>query len=221
MCCRYWAEETPELVEIIEEMNKSPLAGKPEKAPGIKTHGEIRPTDVAPVIASSRSGDRAVFPMKWGFSGKKLLVNARSETASEKAMFRDAWAYHRCIVPASGYFEWEHTAGKDGKMRTGDKYAIRPEGGRMTWLCGLYRIEDGIPSFVILTREPGEKIRFIHNRMPLIMPDEYVDEWIRPGAKPEELVKAAITEMDFRKVEQARKISANVQLSMDLYMNQY
>ena len=220
MCCRYWAEETPELMKIVEDMNKSPLTGKLEKAPGIKTHGEIRPTDVAPVIASSRSGDRAVFPMKWGFSGKKLLVNARSETASEKAMFRDAWASHRCIVPASGYFEWEHTAGKDGKMRTGDKYAIRPEGGRMTWLCGLYRIEDGIPSFVILTREPGEKIRFIHDRMPLIMPDEYVDEWIRPGAKPEELVKAAITEMDFRKVEQARKISANVQLSMDLYIDE-
>ena len=70
----------------------------------------------------------------------------------------------------------------------------------MTWLCGLYRIEDGLPVFVILTREPGEEIRFIHDRMPLIMPGEFVDEWIRPDAKPERLVDEALTDMVFEKV---------------------
>ncbi len=81
-------------------------------------------------------------------------------------------------------------------MNKGDAQGTDPA---MTWLCGLYRIEGGLPAFVILTREPGEKIRFIHDRMPLIMPGELVNEWIRPGAKPEELLPYALTEMDFEK----------------------
>ena len=148
-----------------------------------------------------------------GFSGRTLLMNARTETAPEKATFRDAWASHRCIVSASWYFEWEHLIGEDGKKRTGDKYLIQPKGSPMTWLCGLYRIEDGLPVFVILTREPGEGIRFIHDRMPLIMPGDCVDEWIRPDGKPEELVERALTEMVYEKVE-AKPESINVQMSM-------
>ena len=213
MCCRYWADESPEIREIVEEMNRSPLVEKWHKTTGITTYGEIRPTNVVPVIVSKRSGEKSVFPMKWGFSGRTLLMNARTETAPEKATFRDAWTSHRCIVPASWYFEWEHLIGKDGKKRTGDKYLIQPKGSPMTWLCGLYRIEDGLPVFVILTREPGEDIRFIHDRMPLIMPGDCVDEWIRPDAKPEELVERALTEMVYEKVE-AKPESTDVQMSM-------
>ena len=194
-------------------MNKSPLVSKWHATTGITTYGEIRPTNVVPVIASKRSGEKAVFPMKWGFSGRTLLMNARTETAPVKATFRDAWASHRCIIPASWYFEWEHIVGNDGKKRTGDKYLIQPKGSSMTWLCGLYRIEDGLPVFVILTREPGEEIRFIHDRMPLIMPGDYVDEWIRPDAKPEKLVQAAMTEMVYEKVVD-KPVEADVQMSM-------
>ena len=200
MCCRYWADESPEIREIVEEMNKSPLVEKWHRTTGITTYGEIRPTNVVPVIASKRTGEKAVLPMKWGFSGRTLLMNARTETAPVKATFRDAWASHRCIVPASWYYEWEHIIGNDGKKRTGDKFLIQPKGSAMTWLCGLYRIEDGLPVFVILTREPGEEIRFIHDRMPLILPGEYVEEWIRPDTKPEEVVEAALTEMVYEKV---------------------
>ena len=200
MCCRYWVEESPELREIVEEMNQSPLLRKWHETAVIKTNGEIRPTDVVPVIAPDRSGDRAVFPMKWGFSGKSILMNARSETAGVKPTFQESWNRRRCIVPASWYFEWEHLHGNDGKTRTGDKYMIRPKDSAMTWLCGLYRIEDGLPDFVVLTREPGEEIRFIHEWMPLILPERYIDDWIRPDSKPEELLDKAITGMIFEKV---------------------
>ena len=201
MCCRYWAEESPELREIVEEMNRSPLVEKWQKTTAVKSYGEIRPTDVVPVIAPNRNGERAVYPMKWGYySGRTLLLNARMETAAEKPTFRDDWARHRCIVPASWYFEWEHIPGKDGRKRTGDKYMIQPKDSAVTWLCGLYRIESGMPVFVVLTREPGEEIRFIHDRMPLIMPDKLVNEWIRPGIRPEELLPYALTEMVFEKV---------------------
>jgi len=201
VCCRYWADESPEIREIVEEMNKSPLVEKWQRTTGITTYGEVRPTNVVPVIASNRAGARAVFPMKWGFTGRTLLMNARTETAPDKTTFKDAWISHRCIVPASWYYEWEHLTGNDGRKRTGDKYLIQPKGSTMTWLCGLYRIENGLPVFVILTREPGEEIRFIHDRMPLIMPGGYVNEWIKPGVKPEELLDAAMTEMVYERVE--------------------
>ena len=200
MCCRYWTDESPELRPIVEEMNRSPLMRKWQDKAKVKSYGEIFPTDVVPVIAPTRSGLRTVYPMKWGYSGKSLLMNARSETAAEKPTFRDDWARHRCIVPASWYFEWEHYPGSDGKKHTGDKYMIHPKDCAVTWLCGLYRIENGLPVFVILTREPGEALRFLHDRMPLIMPEELVTEWIRPDRKPEELLPRALTDMDFEKI---------------------
>ncbi len=199
MCCRYWTEESPELREIVEEMNRSPLVAKWQETTRIKTYGEMRPADVVPVIAPDRSGNRAVFPMKWGFSGKSLLMNARIETAGTKPTFKEAWKRRRCIVPASWYFEWEHLTGNNGKKRTGDKYMIQPKGSSMTWLCGLYRIEEGLPVFVILTREPGEELRFIHDRMPFILPEQYINDWIRPDGNPEELLSRALTDMVFEK----------------------
>ena len=199
MCCRYWTDESPEIREIVEQMNQSALVRRWQEIGEVKTYGEIRPTDVVPVIAPDRSGRRAVFPMKWGFTGKTLLMNARSETAASKPTFQEAWKRHRCIVPASWYFEWEHRLGNDGKKYTGDKYLIQPKGSAVTWLCGLYRIENGLPVFVVLTREPGESIRFIHDRMPLIMPENLVDEWIRPDARPDDLLAMALTDMTFEK----------------------
>lgn len=76
---------------------------------------------------------------------------------------------------------------------------IQSKGSTVTWLCGLYRIEEGLPHFVILTREPGEKIRFIHDRMPLIMPEQMIDSWINPGRKPEELLEYSLTDVIYEK----------------------
>ena len=195
MCCRYYIEETAEMQEIVSTMMRSSLVRKWNELYAVKTYGEMNPTDIVPVIASNRSRQRAVFPMKWGFTGKTLLMNARVETVAVKPTFRDAWKSHRCIVPASYYFEWEHLIGNNGKTKTGDKYAIQPQGSSMTWLCGLYRFENDMPFFVILTREPGEQIRFIHDRMPLIMPEHLVNEWINPDADPDKLVREAVTDV--------------------------
>ena len=59
-------------------------------------------------------------------------------------------------------------------------------------------MEEGIPRFVILTREPGESIRFIHDRMPLILPESAVEQWIRPETHPEDLLPFAQTELLIR-----------------------
>ena len=196
MCARYYLEISFDMRPFIEKMMDSLLAHEWEKMTTIKTSGEVFPTDVVPVIATNRAGGQSVFPMKWGFDGKNLLINARVETVSEKATFKDAWKSHRCIVPASHYFEWEHLVTDDGKKKTGAKYAIKSKDPNL-WLCGLYRFENNMPVFVILTREASENIRFIHDRMPLIMPDDLKDEWIRPEADPKALINSALNPSSF------------------------
>ena len=205
MCTRFYIDiSDKELREIVAAAGNSALAEKFMRAGDPMTpSGEIHPTDVVPVIATARAGKQAVFPMKWGFSMKGLrgggsistLLNARSETAGQKQTFREAWREHRCIIPASYYFEWEHFTSPDGRKKTGQKYAIQPAGSTVTWLGGLYRIEDGFPHFVVLTRPPAADIEFIHDRMPVILPKEYIGEWINPAADPDKIVKYAMENM--------------------------
>ena len=211
MCCRYYMEMSPELRPIIEEANRSALTGRIADRLGrpLITEGEVRPTNIVPVIAPDRSGAGAVFPMVWGFTlprSSSPLVNARVESAGTKLAFRESWERRRCVVPASYYFEWEHLIhAATGKARTGAKYRIRPKGAEITWLAGLYRIEEmsgmQIPVFTVLTREPSEEIRFIHDRMPVILPGEAVGKWIRPDSNPDEIMKEAMTDMVFEKIK--------------------
>ena len=197
MCCRYYIEhDDPEIRDILESVNRSPLVSRFLKAgDAVTAGGEIFPTAVVPVIASGKDGRPRVFPMKWGFTvpGIRPLFNARVETAPVKQSFREAWEQHRCVVPASYYFEWKHVATKSGKSRVTDRYAIQPEGKSATWLCGLYRLEDQLPHFVILTREPSDAVREIHDRMPLILPRQYIDDWVNPLAAPEKILPFAVT----------------------------
>lgn len=204
MCCRYYMELSPELRPYIEAANRSPLKTKMEEKlnRSLLCQGEVRPTDLVPVLASSRATAPAVFPMVWGFAfpGRKAsLFNARVETAPEKPAFREAWARHRCVIPASWYYEWEHRPdAAAGKPVTGDRYRIRPAEGPLM-MAGLYRMEErmgiSVPVFTILTREPGPSLRFLHDRMPLILPPDLARAWIHPDSSPGEIVSAALTEM--------------------------
>ena len=203
MCCRYYVEMSPELRPIIEEANRSPLRDRMTaalSAPFVSS-GEVFPGQIAPVIATSRRGARAAFPMFWGFRTpglRSLVLNARVETAASRSLFRDSWASHRCVIPASWYLEWEHIPLPNGKKKTGPRYAISPREAPRIFMAGLYRLENGYPSFVVLTREPAENIRFIHDRMPLLLPESLVDPWICPDAVPEDLASHALTDVIWR-----------------------
>lgn len=201
MCTRYALDITQsDLKEIIDIAKGSPLTTKfvDTHARPLITDGEVRPTDIVPVIAPNSKGAKSVFPMQWGFmarDNKRTLFNARVETAGEKPTFKEAWQSHRCIIPAAYYYEWEHFKSPDGKIKTGDKYAIQPTGSTVTWLCGLYRIEDGYPVFVVLTKEPTVELGKIHDRMPLMLPKDKIDEWINPSTNPEKLIPYALLDM--------------------------
>lgn len=204
MCTRYYVEMSPELMPYIEAADQAPLRQKMADRLGknFKGTGEIRPTDMAAVIAPSVSGRRTAFPMIWGYhipGMARPIVNARVETAKEKPTFAADWKRHRCIIPASYYFEWEHIKEPDGKIKTGGKYAIRPRGDTVTFLAGLYRLEEKrgfrYPVFTVLTREPDPALAKIHDRMPVILPEEAIDDWIRPDGDPEKIAGAALTDM--------------------------
>ena len=205
MCTRYYMELSPELRPIIEEARRSPLTAKMISSLGrpLKTEGEIRPTDIAPVIAPNGKGVRTVYPMVWGFNlpdkentkRSKPLINARMESANYKQTFRDSWARRRCIIPASYYYEWDHVpyvpysekgiSQPMSSRRVGIRYAIQPEGETVTYLAGLYRMEEdergNFPHFTVLTREPVDgEVKRIHDRMPVILSPDIIDEWINP-----------------------------------------
>ena len=210
MCTRYYMEMNPELRPIVEKAQGISLTHKMIDKLGkpLKTEGEIRPTDMVPVIAPDRSGNRAVFPMVWGYTMPGLdrpVVNCRLETAPQKDVWKDGWESHRCIIPASWYFEWEHIPTADGKMKAGQKYMIQPAGEQMTYLAGIYRFEEyrdlKYPVFAVLTKEPTEALSKIHNRMPLILPSSAIDEWTKPDNKPDEIVKKALMDLYIEKAQ--------------------
>lgn len=208
MCCRYYVEMSPELRPIVEAAARSRLYQEhvDQIARPLVTQGEVFPDSLAPVLATSKAGKKAVFPMLWGYHVEgigRVIANARAETAAEKPTFRDGWAMHRCVIPASWYYEWEHIPTAGGKLKTGDKYAIMPKGSRLTWLCGLYRMEYGYPHFVILTRRATEALAPIHDRMPLILSASDAERWIDPQMNPHALLSEALTEMVAEKAEKS------------------
>ncbi len=189
MCCRFYMEESPELLSYAEAVNRAPLTARIAAAAGrpLKAAGEIRPTDPAAALAPGKDGQTRVFPMIWGFTNpgsRSPVINCRLETAAEKPLWREAWRSHRCVIPASGYYEWEHLADPaSGARKTGPKYRIRPKDSSVAYLAGLYRIEERngimVPVFAVLTREAAEEIRFIHDRMPVILSRGDIEAWLK------------------------------------------
>ena len=193
MCGRYsiflnGEEDAEELRQIMNELQRK----APDAATAVKA-GEIAPGDLAPVIAPNRLRSPAAFAMRWGYRlpDGKLVFNARSETALEKPLFRDGMLNRRCLAPASSYFEWEN------RGREKVRYSIHPAGQRITYLAGVYRLEDGVPAFAILTREPAESIAFIHDRMPVILPESARSAWLDARSDPRDVLKAALTDVRF------------------------
>jgi putative SOS response-associated peptidase YedK len=177
MCGRFVIfseEENEEIRKIINEIN-SRL--NPEEAVKFKT-GEICPTDHVPIIAAA--GTKKVIGLaKFGFPNYKnnsVIINARSETLEEKPTFRNILSSKRCIIPASGYYEWKKTDNKK------EKFLIRIN-KPLLYMAGLYnsfidKNNNQYTGFVIITTEASRSIAHIHDRMPVILAQETINEWL-------------------------------------------
>ncbi len=194
MCGRFYiAEEdkAEELQRIIDLINR-----KYNGDSGIKTQGEIRPTDTIVTIANGQSMQQGVFAMRWGYTmpDGKPMFNARSETAAVKPLFADGMKQRRCLIPATCYFEWEKRGGE--KI----KHAIATQESGMIYLAGIYRREGNQAACSILTREAAECVAHIHPRMPVILPAEAIPDWLNPRYDAVEVLRAAQTNMNFTPV---------------------
>lgn len=190
MCGRYSFSK-----DSSSEMVQAVLENLQSRQIEVKT-GEVFPGDVAAVIASNRKLEPQAFGMKWGYqrSDGKLIFNARSETAAQKAMFADGMRQRRCLIPADSYYEWQKT--EQGKQ----KYEIAPSDANGFLLAGIYRIEQGSPVFSILTKAPVESIAFIHNRMPVILPNDAMRDWLNPRFDGIDLLRYSLGNMQFDQV---------------------
>ena len=149
------------------------------------------PGQVLPVmVRRDRSWLR---PMRWGFqvavgSGSSFVINARTETVGSKSSFKHLANGFRCVIPSTGFYEWQ--------KRGGEKipYYIHFPDLPVYGMAGIYRPEtlEQESSFLILTTEPKGIIRSIHDRMPLVLDREGVEEWLDGGMDVE--VRLNLTE---------------------------
>lgn len=113
------------------------------------------------------------------------MINARAETLAEKPSFRTAFRRRRCLIPASGFFEWKQEPGR----KTKTPMYIQLKTGKPFALAGLWERWDSpdgstIFSCTIVTTQPNELMQTIHNRMPVILPAQAYSLWLDPAEPP-------------------------------------
>lgn len=164
MCHRYFINEDTQ--EDLQE-----LVGRIDPRLDRTRTGDICATRRAPIITGRHPGLMAE-EMAWGFSrtGKNLrMINARVENALTKPSWSESVLRRRCVIPAARFYEWDR-----------DKVQVSfwlPK-QRTLYMAGFYDIRDNEEQFVILTTEPNESMRRVHDRMPLILPEEEIRDWI-------------------------------------------
>jgi putative SOS response-associated peptidase YedK len=154
---------------------------------GLRSRFNVPPASEMPVIVRSDRNRLAV--MRWGLIPRWTsdirtahpLINARAETLEEKPAFRLLLASHRCLVPASGFFEWK----KEGKRKV--PYYIRITGEPLFSFAGLYDQwqnpgGETVSTYTIVTCEANPLVAPLHDRMPVILSREDENRWL--GACP-------------------------------------
>lgn len=168
MCGRFTLSQTP---SELQDLFEAELAEGLPEAPRYN----ICPTQpVAAVI--SRDGTRRLGPMRWGFiprwykspTGGPLLFNARGESLAEKPAFREAARARRCLIPASGFYEW---AAREGGR---DPWFIRRSGGAPMVFAGVWQLWQGpegarVASCAIVTTAAEGRMATLHERVPVIL----------------------------------------------------
>jgi putative SOS response-associated peptidase YedK len=176
MCGRYQLLRPEDIAARFETVN-----GLPDLA----ASNDVRPTQPIPVVDM----ERELILMQWGFvpswakerpSGAPL-INARAEGIETKPTFRKPLRFQRCIIPATGFYEWQTPAGGGRKV----KHLFTRTDGDFLALAGLYdtwKTPEGrdLRSCVIITTTPNDLVAPVHNRMPVVLTREDEDAWLNP-----------------------------------------
>ncbi len=176
MCGRFALTETPEVVAAFFG-----TAGGLRFPPRYN----VAPTQPL-VVVRLEAGQRRMALLRWGLvpgwvkdpASFALVINARSEEALDKPSFRNALRYRRCLVPASGFYEWRRGPGK-----TRQAYWLRPRRGGPIAFAGLWetwmgRNGEEVDTGAILTTAANAALAPIHDRMPVVIKEEDFDLWL-------------------------------------------
>lgn len=142
----------------------------------------IAPSQTILVIKQDGDNKRSLDSMKWGLipswvknldSWKSNLINARAETIAEKPSFRSAFKHRPCLIPASGYYEWN---------KAKQPYYFQPQDSQLFALAGLWESwssgDDELVTCTIITTEANTQAEEVHHRMPVIVHPQDYDLWL-------------------------------------------
>jgi len=157
MCGRYALHASPEVIAL-----QFGLDSLPPFRPGYN----ICPG--TPILVIGK--DRKAHQLRWGAGNK--LANARAETVAERPAFRNAFRRWRCLVPASGFYEWQAVAGRK------QPWYVLPRDEPLFALGGIVLLWQGVRSVAIVTTAANDLMAKVHDRMPVIIPRESHAVWL-------------------------------------------
>jgi putative SOS response-associated peptidase YedK len=216
MCGRYvLAEDPTELAVVFGADLGAELVAPNAKGSSVFTPNfNVAPTTSVPVVtaanSSGESSRREIHVVRWGvvprWSGARstLLVNARGETVAEKSTFKKAFSHSRCLIPASGYYEW--------KRPEKDPYYIRHANGSPLAMAGVIMESEieGVPqqTCAIITLAAAPNIETIHDRMPATIPRDAWDEWLDPSVGASDSLGLMRAEKDLSASPVSRRVNS-------------
>ena len=201
MCGKYYKDREfiPRLNTLFSEEDIYPDEGLVMEQDG---EPDVSPTDRSVII--HMSGDNVIASdMEWGFRDPyhdSLVINARAESLFEKKMFSESVQKRRCLIPASGYYEWD-----SAKAR----YRFSAADGELIPLAGLYRQELGKEHYTIITTEANNCMAPVHPRMPLMIDKSEIRKWLTDN----DFVREALT----RRQEELKRAQDAGQISMGIF----
>ena len=176
MCSRYFLDADGNIIAYAFHVPTQQV---------VRKRFNIAPTQEAPVVRVGSGGGREIATLRWGLVpawAKDLkvgtkMINARAESVAEKPAFRAAVQKRRCVVPATGFFEWQ---GEPGRKQP---FAITLPGQQLFAFAGLWESwrpkgGEAVETFTIVTTDANENVARIHDRMPVILPMDAVETWL-------------------------------------------
>lgn len=192
-----------------------------QELPFVMPRYNIAPTQPVAAIRLDAGNQRELTHFQWGLipswakdpSIGARMINARAETAAEKPSFRAAFKRRRCLIPATGFYEWQQRAG--GKQ----PFYIHAAAQDILSLAGLWEVwqsADGteLETCTILTTTPNGLIEPIHNRMPVILDPADYDMWLDRETPPDQLRHL------LRPVENERLVARAVSTAVNKVQNE-
>ena len=188
MCGRFTVQLTGgEIHDLYDAMQPALLLALPPRYNGA-------PSQEFAACRLDENGRRIITRLRWGlipFWAKDAgtgarMINARAETVRDKPAYRAAFRARRCLVPASGWFEWQGARGAK------QPWYIAPADGSPLSFAALWerwdRSGDGLETFTIITTEACESLADIHHRQPAIVHPDRFGDWLDPASPSEQLL---------------------------------